>query len=296
MSDDKPKKQPPLLDVGPPAKPELRIKRMRHPVWTENKAKLIERYLYYFVLVTKHGTYIDGFAGPQAPDKPDMWAAKLVLESQPRWLRHLYLFEQVVPKVRSLRELSDAQPARKKGEPKRVVHIKQGDFNSLVLDLLASGVVKQKEATFCLLDQRTFECTWATVKALAEYKTVGHKIELFYFLQNSWFRRADAALKDRARIEAWWGRKDWSRLSDATDDGRRDAFVARFKDELGYESVMPWPIYERRGGGRIMYYMIHATDHPAAPGLMSRSYGRAVLPKEPLAEQLRLELGLPAKA
>src|SRR5712672_141396 len=42
----------------------LTFKRPQHPIWTENKAKLIERYLYYFVMVTKHGAYIDGFAGP----------------------------------------------------------------------------------------------------------------------------------------------------------------------------------------------------------------------------------------
>src|SRR5690349_16399390 len=64
-----------------------RVKSPTHPVWTENKAKLIERYLYYFVQVTKHGTYIDGFAGPQEPDKLDMWSAKLVVESEPRWFR-----------------------------------------------------------------------------------------------------------------------------------------------------------------------------------------------------------------
>jgi len=39
-----------------------------------------------------------------------------------------------------------------------------------------------------------------------------------------------------------------------------------------------------------MYYMVHATDHPVAPGLMSRVYDKAVQPKES-AEQLRLELG-----
>jgi hypothetical protein len=31
-------------------------------IWTENKASLIEHYIQLFVYVTKHGTYIDGFA------------------------------------------------------------------------------------------------------------------------------------------------------------------------------------------------------------------------------------------
>ena len=64
-------------------------------MWTAHKARFIERYLYYFVLVTKHGTYIDGFAGPQQPDDAEMWTAKRVLESEPRWLRHFYLKMQV---------------------------------------------------------------------------------------------------------------------------------------------------------------------------------------------------------
>jgi len=42
-------------------------------------------------------------------------------------------------------------------------------------------------------------------------------------------------------------------------------------------------------GGVVMYYMIHATDHPHGPALMSRAYRSTVLPLEP-PEQLKLEL------
>ncbi len=48
-----------------------------------------------------------------------------------------------------------------------------------------------------------------------------------------------------------------------------------------------WPIYERHGGGRVMYYMIHATDHPEAPNLMNRAYHKAVMPIK-TAEQMAL--------
>ena len=40
-----------------------------------------------------------------------------------------------------------------------------------------------------------------------------------------------------------------------------------------------------------MYYMIHASDHPEAPILMSRAYNNAVAPKEP-QEQLELEFNV----
>ena len=41
------------------------------------------------------------------------------------------------------------------------------------------------------------------------------------------------------------------------------------------------------GGGRVMYYMIHATDHSEAPNLMNRAYHKAVMPIE-TAEQMAL--------
>ena len=85
-----------LFNLPPRSVPEPRIKPLQFPVWTEKKAQLIERYLYYFVLITKHGTYIDGFAGPQQPDRPEMWAAKLVVENEPKRLNHFYLFDVVL--------------------------------------------------------------------------------------------------------------------------------------------------------------------------------------------------------
>ena len=54
------------------------------------------------------------------------------------------------------------------------------------------------------------------------------------------------------------------------------------KRELGYKSAMAWPIFERQDGGKIMYYMIHASDHEEAPTLMIRAHHKAVrsLPRE----------------
>jgi len=45
---------------------------------------------------------------------------------------------------------------------------------------------------------------------------------------------------------------------------------------------MPWPIYGRKNSQKIMYFMIHATDHPEAPKLMQRAYRKAVDPPEDL--------------
>ena len=216
-----------------------------------------------------------------------MWAAKMVLESEPRWFRNFYLFDAEEVQVQALQRLKEAQPV----DLKRTIEIVPGDFNSTVLGLLGDRKIKVREACFCLLDQRTFQCRWQTLLHLARYKTSGNKIELFYFLPNHWFSRALSGLKDTTPVEQWWGREDWPKLYDITSNQRVELIVRRFKEELGYKSVKPWPIYERKNGGAIMYYMIHATDHHIAPGLMARAYNRAVTPREPM-DQLRLELGI----
>ena len=281
----------PLFDPSdlPPARARTggpMFKPLKHHLWTEHKAKLIARYLYYFVMITKHGTYIDGFSGPQN-NHPEMWAAKLVIESKPPWLRHFHFVELDQNKIAALEALKavvDATPAR----PKRSVDIYHGDFNTEVDSILSTGSITPKEAAFCLLDQHTFECHWKSLERVAAYKPVGeHKIELFYFLPIYWLGRAFSATKNEAPIRDWWGRPDWRMLLDLTNAQRTEVFVERIKKELGYESVVPWPIRKRQSGGPIMYYMIHATDHPEAPKLMHRAYHRAVDPIEPV-EQLKL--------
>src|SRR5688500_1471301 len=136
-------------------------------------------------MVTKHGNYIDCFAGPQDPDKPETWAAKLVLESRPRWLRHLVLCEPDEKKVDYRHALVNAQPPKTKQEPRRTVEVIAANCNEAIPSLLAAERVNGSHATFCLLDQWTFECEWSTVQALANYRTKQYKIEQFYFLANA---------------------------------------------------------------------------------------------------------------
>jgi three-Cys-motif partner protein len=269
-----------------PSEPEIRFEQSEHPVWTENKAKLIEQYLYLFVLVTKHGTYIDGFAGPQRPENPEMWAAKLVLECKPQRLRNIFLFDKSRGKIRLLCGLRRTQ-ASVSG---RVIRIFHGDFNTRVRQLLQKNRVSHTEATFCLLDQTTFQCHWSTLLELAKYKGQGKpKIELFYFLAVRWLRRALTGVQNEKLLEQWWGREDWPRLKNLRPNQIQGELVERFKTELGYKYVLAWPIYKQCGSKLIVYFMIHATDHAEAPKLMARAYNDAVQPR---GEQLCLP-GMP---
>jgi three-Cys-motif partner protein len=292
-SDDRPEEQLILLDIPPTEvamNPEVR--QLDRPIWTENKARLIERYLFFFVMVTKHGTYIDGFAGPQSGEPDDMWSARLVLQTQPPWLRHFHLYDRDRQQAQRLTALSQldsvrATNAHERGRDVRVYH---GDFNEEVQKLLISGEIRENEATFCLLDQRTFECHWATVEALAAHKRT-HKIEIFYFLPQGWLDRAFAGQRDLSVLERWWGRSDWARLRGMRSHDRAQLMADRFMQELGYRSAKAWPIYKREGGeGPVMYHMIHATDHPEAPKLMRRAYAAAVT--APPGEQFALDFAL----
>lgn len=254
-----------------------------YPVWSENKAKLIQQYVRYFILVTKHGTYIDGFAGPQVEEyNDDSWSAKRVMEIQPPWLRRFILCDMSDIQVDHLKRLTSER--RSLGDTRKI-EVHQGDFNAVVDAVLAPGAIREKEATFCLLDQRTFECKWDTARKIAQYKKTGTKIELFYFLAVGWLGRSLAALKDDKKLRDWWGRDDVDLLrttSNSVEQAR--LFSHRFRSELGYASALAWPIYKRSdaGFGKVMYYMIHATDHPEAPKLMNRAYKAATLASEPM--------------
>lgn len=281
----------------PNFEPDLRkrirtYKRIEQAIWTENKAHFIEHYLRYFVQVTKHGTYIDGFAGPQSFSHLDAWSAALVLKSKPKWLRHFFLCEISRRGIKALERLAEAQAEvrDKKGRKiARSIEILPGDFNVSVGKILRRRSISQKEATFCLLDQRTFECHWSTVQELADYKTPPHnKIELLYFLGVGWLHRAFSGIRNADKALKWWGRTDWKSLTRMSSHSIAELVRARFQAELGYKFVAAYPIFDRKSGNKLMYYMIHASDHEEAPALMVRAHHKAVRAR-PTATQQRFE-------
>lgn len=259
---------PSEIPVGVAA-PEKDFRSLRHPLWTDNKARLIREYIKLFTYVTKHGAYIDGFAAPQRRERLDLCSAKLVLEAEPKRVREFWLCDIDPSGMAILRDL-----AAEHDGGKRRVHVIEGDFNKTVDDILATGRITEKTATFALLDQRTFECAWSTVEMLARHKK-GTKIELFYFLATGWLDRSVAAVKlpqTADRLNQWWGNSGWRRLQGMESITRAKLLAQRFKDELGYQYAYPYAIHNQARGGRTMYHMIHATDHPEAPPLMIRAY------------------------
>lgn len=277
----------PLFDPGPEVQSEISTKPSDRPVWSENKAELIARYLRYFVYVTRHGTYIDAFAGPQTDRSERAWTAQLVLDSEPKWLRNFYLFDQSQDQVTLLEDLASRHTDRN-------VNVHRGNSNRCIPAVLPIGSISEREATFCLLDQRTFECEWRLCRHISKMRPGSVKVEQFYFLANSWMPRSLAAVstaETEAQVKEWLGCEDWRAFAALDSLQRQEYFVDKFRHELGYRSVRSWPIYGQDAGrGALMYYMIHATDHEAAPKLMSRAYRSAVTSARPV-EQLEFLLG-----
>lgn len=264
-------------DLPPPADKPLKFKPAERPIWTENKAKLIERYLFYFVLITKHGAYIDGFAGPQYDEKSDSWAAKLVLESRPAFLRNFWLCELNPKSIDKLNDLVASQQRIRN----RTIEVVPGDFNRNVDSLLKRSNIDDHTATFCLLDQRTFECEWQTLVTLSRHRA-DYKIELFYFLATGWLDRSMSGVKNQDILRRWWGRDDYTALKGMGSHDRIQLFCKRMRDELGYKHAYGWPIFSKETGGRVMYHMIHATDHDEGPKIMNRAYRNALSERESL--------------
>ncbi|HWV98943.1 MAG TPA: hypothetical protein VNZ64_04540 [Candidatus Acidoferrum sp.] len=80
-----------------------------------------------------------------------------------------------------------------------------------------------------------------------------------------------------ARLCKWWGDSTWAELLTKRGFLRAQHVCDRFRTELKYKHAYPFPIYEEKDkGGRVMYYMIHASDHDEAAVLMNRAYGKAL--------------------
>jgi three-Cys-motif partner protein len=123
-----------------------KYKRIDQLIWSDHKARFIQHYLRYFVQITKHGAYIDGFAGPQYLDKLDAWTASLVLASEPKWLRNFYLCELAPDSVKCLRDLVAAQPVPMSTSGRKLprkIEVVPGDFNQTIESILLSGTITQ---------------------------------------------------------------------------------------------------------------------------------------------------------
>ena len=121
-------------------------------------------------------------------------------------------------------------------------------MNEKIPAMLKEAPIGSNTACFCLIDQRTFECYWATVEAVARHKAEGRKMELFYFLAQGWLdrRSEQGEPSETARVV---GKCRLQRVSRRSYD-RAHALCRRFRDDLNYEHATACAIQESRRNAR----------------------------------------------
>lgn len=241
------------------------------PIHTNLKSRLIAEYISRYQYVTHGGLFIDGFSGPQKLQFREAWTARRVLELEPKWIRHFWLCEIDPAGLSALRDLKSEHHGRPRS---RSVSVMAGDFNEAIKMILKSPKLRRSTPMFVLLDQRTAECHWASVQAIAA-RAGRRKIEFLYFLGVGWLLRslATSTTEERQReLDLWWGGSGWRGLIGSDQTRLVKAVCDRFASEFGYEHVTPWPVFKDEEGKRKMFYLIHASDHPKAPHLMRQAY------------------------
>lgn len=127
-------------EIPPVFGSSVEIGSLPAPIWTETKAQLIQNYLRLFLFITKHGSYIDGFSGQQDEKNPESWAAKLILELSPPWMKSFFLCELKQKSYKDLLSMIQAQPI----VSGRKIITRHGDFNEWVDEILASGAITDR--------------------------------------------------------------------------------------------------------------------------------------------------------
>jgi hypothetical protein len=155
--------------------------------------------------------------------------------------------------------------------------------------------VRDKEATFALLDQRTFECHWDTVRALATHKEgwpQGRAVLLpaEQVAAAALPRRPDEESGDR---DALVGSRRLENVRVANDAPVRRSLHGEVQDQVRLclgEGMAHQRANIRRGS--VTYFMICAPDHPEAPFLMRRAFERAVEAPKPVVQMAFAQFGM----
>jgi three-Cys-motif partner protein len=266
---------------------ELRKLRLRHPKssvdearefggWTVDKLEILRLYLKMYRRVAGNGSYIDGFAGTgiiKSGGVEHPGSAAIAMKSSA--FRTLRLYER--PSVAKRLEAWVDANAGAKLRPR--VQVVGKDFNKAVVADLAKQLISRDKPCFAFLDPDSTQLHWDTVEALARYKADCNppttcRIELWILFNTDQalmrlMPRTDKPPNVRV-LNRWMGCEEaWRDLyQKGSGPG---AFAQRYADRLmsecGYGLARSLAICDPMTGRR-QYFMIHASDHPAAHTFM----------------------------
>lgn len=257
--------------------------------WTRGKLDLLRRYLDAFTTASKSQDeilYLDLFGGQ--PENRDRLtdenldgSAQIALGTQNPPFSRLRFFE-VEPHASRLRAALDASHSQ------RELRVVAGDCNQTIAGVLNGLAPYRWAPTFAFIDPNGPDVHWSTLEALARFKKVKTKTELWLLLAAGMFIRnlpVDGQVRPEhaAKLTRMYGKEQWQAIYQARVDGALSAAAARedyvnlmrwrLEHVLGYRWTHPLEIFNERGHS--IYHMIFATDHEAGNRIMTSLYNAA---------------------
>lgn len=234
--------------------------------WTKEKLRLLAQYLPIYLQATQKAIdriYVDGFAGPGRNliegtggviDGSPLIALNTASDSGYQFT-HLYFIEsdhETADELRStLRDVEDSER----------YDVIEGDVNEQLPRVMER--VHRRAPTFVFLDPQGIDPQWATIEAIAKWKT-----EL---LINFPFGMAINRNLDSAKSEAYFGTSEWRAVRDAMRPDEIKPMLDFYKERLrglGYIHQPDWDPLIRSTGGQKLYNLIHASKEPAGKRIM----------------------------
>lgn len=256
--------------------------------WTLDKLSLFELYLKTYRRVAGSGTFIDAFAGDGSAlvgGRVVPGSAQIALDSTAfRFCRFYEKNEQKAERLDQMVRAGYSELVRGRSP------VIPGDSNRRLLEDLSNGLIDRDRPCFALLDQDSTQLSWDTLEALARYKSFVPgvdprrpkqcKVELWILFNT---HQVLMRLVPKVRGAQFWdsgealtldrvmgGRDAWSDLVNSPGRLHYGHLLGRYVDRLkalGYDLVRACEIRDPSTGRR-QYYMVHASDHPAAHSFM----------------------------
>lgn len=250
--------------------------------WTAHKLDIFELYMKLFRRVAGSGTYLDAFAGTgQISVYGEVRPGSAGIAVASKAFKELRFYE----KPRKATQLERWLDANTTPTVRKRCIVRPGDSNVAILEDLDAGAVSADRPCFALLDPNSTELAWETVVRLAEFKAPADppeqcKVEMWVLLNtHQVLMRLMPRVKGKPSfkvLDRWFGsREAWWDLYQNGSPPALFAFryAARLRD-LGYGAVQPMLIRDPKTS-RPQYFMIHASDHPAAHSFMRWASRRA---------------------
>lgn len=235
--------------------------------WTQDKLKILRQYLPGYLLATTRALeriYIDAFAGPglnrlrgtnRTIDGSPLIALDACARNGTKFDR-LFFIERDPALAAELRGVLNT---RDKTQRASVI---VGDVNKELLKRIIK--LAPQSPTFVFLDPDGIEPQWATIQAIAPWRT---ELLINFPLGMSINRNPDSA-----KVTAYFGTEEWRELWSSRRPGRTHALLQLYKErlsEVGYRYTTEDDRLIKTSGNRRLYYLVFVSKVPVAKRIMT---------------------------